>query len=343
MNASVPTPPSIVDDVYFPMMKASALIAAGRLGVFTALGDGPLSAADLAQRVGASVDGIERLSAMLIQAGYLKRGSDDRLTNTAYAQERLAEKNAAGASDLGGLCWSAHAWQLMSGLESAVVAGRPETVLWDLMQKRPELGREFAVFMKDHATGLVEALQRVVQLPAHATTLLDVGGSHGLHAAAFCRRHPALRAVIYDLPVSLSTTPALLAEWGLADRIRCVAGNIRQDPIQGTFDVITYFMVAHNQSDADNAQAVAKMARALNPGGLLAVYEYVRNPAGRFAVSPAETAAAAFDLTLLVETGTRIHTADRITAWLTEAGLENITRTDLQPAEQGAVFCARKG
>ncbi len=336
--------PSLVGDVYWPMMKASAIIAAGRLGLFGALRDGPLSEVELARRLECSADGVRRLCAVLTQAGYLVRGGDDRLANGAYAQARLTGSDFEGGpgSDLGGLRWSAHAWRLMEGLESAVRAGVPGRVLWDLMRERPELGREFAEFMEEHAAELAGDLQAAVVLPDGAATLLDVGGSHGLHAAAFCRRYPALRAAVFDLPVSLMGTPDRLARWGLADRIRCVEGDIRHDPIEGSFDVITYFMVAHNQSDADNARAVAKMARALNPGGLLAVHEYVRDPAARFSISPAETAAAAFDLTLLVETGTRIHTADRITVWLTDAGLEGVVRSDLRDPVNGAVFCARR-
>ena len=340
MNDSALTTPSLSADVYWPMMKSAAIIAAGELGVFAALGHGPLSTEELAARLPSSNDGTERLCAVLVQAGYLVRGADDRLGNSAHAQEWLAQ---AGDTDLSsGLRWFAHAWRLMSDLSSAVVSGAPKAVLWDLMEANPGMGPSFAAYMKDHAAGVIDDVQRAVDLPAGATTLLDVGGSHGLHAAAFCRRSPALRAVIYDLPVSLANTRDLLATWGVSDRIRCVEGNIVQDEIAGTFDVITYFLVAHNQSDADNARIVQKMARALNPGGLLVIYEYVRDPAARFSVSAAEASASAFDLTLLVETGTRTHTAERITAWLHDAGLKDIVRTDLQPVEKGSIFCAYK-
>lgn len=340
MNEPSPIVPSLSADVYWPMMKSASLIAAGELGVFTALNQGPLLAADLARRLQASLDGTERLCALLVQSGYLVRGADDRLGNSAHAQEWLAQ---TGGSDLSsGLRWFAHAWRLMSDLSAAVVSGAPKNVLWDLMREHPGMGPSFAAYMKDHAAGVVEDIQRAVDLPAGTRTLLDVGGSHGLHATAFCRRMPELSAVIYDLPVSLANTRELLSTWGVGDRIRCVEGNIVEDTIEGMFDAITYFLVAHNQSDADNARVVEKMARALNPGGMLVIYEYVRNPAARFSVSAAEADASAFDLTLLVETGTRTHTAERIIAWLHDAGLGDVVRTNLHPVEKGSVFCARQ-
>jgi SAM-dependent methyltransferase len=340
MNPSKPTAPSLSLDVYWPMMASAALITAGELGVFVALGQGPLLVAELAARIGASVNGTDKLCAVLVQTGYLERTPENQLRNSPHAQAWLAQ---TGAQDLNsGLRWFAQAWQLMGGLRDAVVQGQPKTVLWDLMQTNPGLGPAFAAYMKDYAASVVDEVQRAVELPAGARTLLDVGGSHGLHAAAFCRRAPELNAVIFDLPVSLTNTRRLIADWGLSERLRCVAGNIVNDAIAGTFDVITYFLVAHNQTDADNARILQKLAAALNPGGVLFVYEYVREPAARYTVSGTEALASAFELTLLVETGTPLHTAERITAWLHDAGLGHLRRTDLQPIEKGSIFSAQK-
>lgn len=327
-------------DVYWPMMASAALITAGELGVFAALSQGPLSVADLASRLAASVDGMDRLCAVLVQTGYLELTTENQLRNSIHAQAWLS---SAGSQDLNsGLRWFAHAWQLMAGLRDAVVTGAPKTVIWDLMQTNPGMGATFAAYMKDYAASVVDDVQSAVELPADAKTLLDVGGSHGLHAAAFCRRSPELRAVIFDLPVSLTNTHSLISAWGFSDRMSCVAGNIIHDALPGTFDVITYFLVAHNHTDADNARIIQKLARALNPGGVLMVYEYVRELADRHTVSATEALAAAFDLTLLVETGTRTHTGERINAWLHEARLENIRRTDLQPIVKGSIFSASK-
>lgn len=340
MNSSHAAPPSLSLDVYWPMMSSAALITAGELGVFVALGKGPLLVEELASRIGASVNGADKLCAVLVQTGYLERTPENQLCNSPHAQAWLSQ---TGEQDMNsGLRWFAQAWQIMSGLREAVVNGRPKTVLWDLMQTNPGMGPAFAAFMKDYAASVVNDVQRAVVLPTAAKNLLDVGGSHGLHAAAFCRRYPELRAVIFDLPVSLTNTPNLIANWNLSDRIRCVEGNIVTDSITGTFDVITYFLVAHNHTDADNAQIIRKMAAALNPGGVLFVYEYARDPAARFTVSSTEALASAFDLTLLTETGTNMHTAERIQAWLRDAGLTNLQRADLQPIEKGSVFSAQK-
>jgi hypothetical protein len=59
-----------------------------------------------------------------------------------------------------------------------------------------------------------------------ATRLLDLGGSHGLHSIAFCRRYPGLDAVIVDLPTALTKTRATLVDAALSERIRLREGNL---------------------------------------------------------------------------------------------------------------------
>jgi len=54
-----------------------------------------------------------------------------------------------------------------------------------------------------------EVAQRL-RLPAGATAMLDLGGSHGLFSVRLCQQHPKLRATILAIAASNSsaTTPA---------------------------------------------------------------------------------------------------------------------------------------
>ena len=63
-------------DVYMPMMKAAAIISAGRLGLFETLADGPCSVRTLAKAVGASEVGVESLAEFLVAVGYLEKRDD---------------------------------------------------------------------------------------------------------------------------------------------------------------------------------------------------------------------------------------------------------------------------
>ena len=49
-------------DVYMPMMKSAAIVSAGRLGLFEALAEGPLSVPQLADKIQSSIKGTATLA-----------------------------------------------------------------------------------------------------------------------------------------------------------------------------------------------------------------------------------------------------------------------------------------
>ena len=58
-------------DVYMPMMKSAAIVSAGRLGLFEALAKGPLSVAQLAEKIQSSIKGVATLADFLIALGFI--------------------------------------------------------------------------------------------------------------------------------------------------------------------------------------------------------------------------------------------------------------------------------
>ncbi|MFY9344931.1 MAG: methyltransferase [Planctomycetota bacterium] len=314
--------------VYLPMMRAAAVLAAGELGLFAALGKRTLSPAALAKALRADVHGVRRLADVLVAGGWLVR------RHGGYANRPATRRwlTAGGEVDFtAGLAWTREAWRLLPELAAAIRRGGPSMRLWDRMARTPAMGKRFAAYMRAFAELTSPILAKSVQLPRGARRLLDLGGSHGLHAIAFCRAHPGLAAVVFDQRVSLATTPALIREHGMRGRITTQAGDCVRDPIGSGYDVILYFSVAHNQSERANRKVLAKCAAALNPGGLLVIHDYVR---GRLP----EPYAASFDLTLLLEVGHRTYDLPTFRRWLRDAGLVRCRHVPLAPAGLGSLL-----
>jgi len=203
------------------------------------------------------------------------------------------------------------------------------------MLERTHLGPIFSSYMRSFAHHLGSDLLDKVPLPATAERLLDLGGSHGLHSIAFCRRYPELSAVIVDLPSALSNTEALIKQEKLADRISLRPGDLLDGDWGNGYDVVFYLSVAHNQTAEDNRRVIQQIAQVLRPGGVLLIHEYL-------AESPPLAFHAAFRLTLLVETATRIYSYEEIAGWLEEAGFAAPLRIDLDPKEKGSLLIARR-
>lgn len=319
-------------DVYMPMMKSSAIISAGRLGLFEALAAGPLPGAELAAKIAASRRGTETLAEFLVTIGYLEKHGD-LFANTASTQRWFT---SAGQVDYTpGLLWSHEAWSMLSGLTESVRTGGPQKLLWDAMVEQPHLGPLFSSYMGAFAADLgPDLLQHVPVLPNYRR-LLDLGGSHGLHSIRFCQRYPQLSAVIVDMPSALSETGEEIERVQLSDRIQLSPGTLQEHDWGCDNDLVLYLSVAHNHTAEENALAIRQIGESLKPGGLLVIHEYV-------AETPLDALNAAFRLTLLLETGTQTHSYADYCDWLNAAGFASIERVDLNPREKGSLILARR-
>jgi hypothetical protein len=320
-------------DVYLPMMKSAAILSAGRLGLFEALAHGPLTLDALASHLQSSPRGTATLTDFLVAIGYLHQ-HDGHYANTPGTQRWFTSQGQVDYTP--GLLWTQEAWSMMGALTDAVRAGGPEKTLWESMLDHPPLGQLFSSYMAAFAHDLGPDLLRHVPVSAEHRCLLDLGGSHGLHAIRFCRQHPHLSAVIVDLPSALSATPDSIAASGLEERIQLRPGNLFDTDWACQPDLVFYLCVAHNQSAEQNRAVIQRIAQSMHPDGLLVIHEYLAEAE----LSPFH---AAFRLTLLLETGTQIYRHEDYVAWLTEAGFSSIARIDLKPREKGTLLLARRG
>jgi hypothetical protein len=319
-------------DVYMPMMKSSAIISAGRLGLFEALAMGPLSVEQLAEKIESSVKGTATLADFLITLGYLeKQGA--LLANTASTQRWFTSLGQVDYTP--GLLWTHEAWPMMGGLAEAVRSGHPEKTLWDVMVKHSHLGELFSSYMAAFASDLGPDLLKHIPVSSAQHRLLDLGGSHGLHSMRFCQRYPQLSAVIIDLPSALTDTEATIAQEQLAERICLVPGDLQVIDWGREYDLVFYLSVAHNHTAEENCLVIERIGKALGRGGLLVIHEYL-------AEAPLDALDAAFRLTLLVETGTQTYPYADYCHWLARAGFASIERIDLNPRQKGSLILARR-
>ena len=327
-------------DVFLPMVKSAALIAAGRLGLFEALAARPLGTKALAAALSSDERAVRDLTLFLSTCGYLVRGgaaAGDRArdgetwANAPHTQRWFTSQGEVDYTP--GLLWSGLSWELLGGLADSVRRGGPQAVLWDLMEQRPHWGPAFSRYMDAFARHLGPDLVRNVQLPAGARRLLDLGGSHGLHSIAFCRAHPELSAVVVDHASALTGTAATIAAAGLSDRIELRPGDLHEEEWGDGYDAVLLLSVAHNHTAAENARVLERIGQVLRPGGLLVIHEYLAD-------EPISTYGAAFSLALLTETGTQQWTSQALEGWVARAGFSIPTRVALAPPDKGTLLTA---
>ena len=306
---------------------ARALMVATRLGVFDALAAAPLTAPVLADRIGTDARATEKLLNLLVGMRYLRRSNDGAYRLTKVTRKWLLKDGPASVRDMVLMKFLELEW--IDGLESYLRTGRPldvhgamSTDDWRLYQRG----------MRAMAGLLASWLPRRLPMPEGATTMLDIGGSHGYLSVALCRRHPALRSVVLDLPEAVEQAAPLLAAEGMGDRVVHRAGDALTDDLgTGQYDLILAFSLVHHFDADTNRQLAARCARALRPGGIYVIGDQMR---------PESTnGASAFDLfydlyfALISRSG--LWSFEEMAEWQRAAGLEPRKPIHLLPGGQG--------
>jgi len=312
--------PSVVElsELSRRFMESRILLTGFELGVFTALGRGPRSPAQVARAVKADPRAIDRLLGALCCLGLLRK-EGGYFSNTPVAARYLAQ----GRPDyLAGLGHSVQLWDTWSTLTGAVRQGR--SVLKAPLGRR--VGGFFAPFIAAmHARAVPQAKAVVTSLPlAGVSRVLDVGGGSGAYAMAFARAKPGLRATVVDLPQVVPLTRSYVQKAGMSQRVDVRVGDYERDPLPGGYDLVFLSAILHSNSPAANRRLIRKCARSLDSRGLIVIQEFV--------VDEGRTAPAFsvfFALNMLVGTPAGdAYTESEIRSWLAGAGFAGIERQD---------------
>lgn len=321
-------------DALLAVTQVAAVVSAAELGVFEALRDGALGVDALAQRTGASVEGMVPLIDALAGLGYVRR------ENGAVALTPEARR-AVPLEEMRGLAPFLWTQLTLSGQATRAVREAPPGGLGDRsVIQGGETGRSFQRAMRLIASGNLDAVARAVELPAGARRLLDVGGSHGLYSVALCRKYPQLHATVLDWPVGLEAAQETLRDHPeLATRIDTLAADFERDEIPAGYDVAFLGNIVHGLDAAGNLALFRKLAAATGPNGAVVVLDQLADAGG----SPfARALAGLIGFNLFLATGGRAYRFDQMARWLTEAGFPHVRKVPLRRAPGMAVVVARK-
>jgi hypothetical protein len=106
------------------------------------------------------------------------------------------------------------------------------------------------------------------------TTLMDVGGGHGVLLTSILRAHPGLQGILYDLPGISRANPRVLADSGVADRCTIAEGSFFEAVPAGA-DAIIMKSIIHDWSDEKAREILRTCRRAMQPSATLLLCEFI--------------------------------------------------------------------
>ena len=149
---------------------------------------------------------------------------------------------------------------------------------------------------------------------------LDIGGASGTYTLAFLEALPQAEGTIFDLPVAIREARKRFAGTQLESRVSFAEGDFYLNEFPGGFDFAWISAIIHQHGRAESRALYEKVRRALNPGGRIAVRDFVME-----SNRTAPVAGALFGINMLVATRNgMVYTFDEISADLKAAGFVNI-------------------
>jgi len=319
-RASDGTPQGVILDLVVGFWSACAVATTARLGIADRLARGPRTAAELAAELGLDADALFRLLRAVSSLGVLSREGAARFGLTAVGELLRSDVPGSQRALIASELDTAH-YLPWGRLEESVRTGRPvfEKVFsmktWEYYRDRsPAEGRLFSANM----TAMSQIETRGI-LAAYsfeeARCIVDVGGAHGAFLAAALQQAQTARGILFDQTQVVAEAGPVLRRFGVADRVRCVAGDFFGELPQAG-DVYLLKHVLHDWGDEDCVRILSRVREAMAPEGRVVVAELPLPQEG--AATPM---GVMLDLNMLVMLGGRERTAAEYAVLFEQAGL----------------------
>lgn len=296
-----------------------ALSVAATLGIADVLQDGPLTAEEIAQRVGAHPGATFRLLRTLSGVSAFAVRPDGRfeLTPIGDGLRQDAPDSMRGMAILMG---HPTLWEDWGHLITSVRTGEA-----NMPKLRGQGAYEYLMANPEYATVFFQGMRSLSEsetAPVLAAydfsqfrTIVDVVGGRGTLLAAILSQASTSHGVLYDADFATADSPALFEAAGVADRVTIENGT-HFDKLPAGANAYVLKHILHDFAEPQCLTILKNVREALAPGGKVLVIEYVLKGQNEKHIGNL------IDLWLLLLLGAQERTLDEYTALFAQAGLK---------------------
>ena len=320
-----------------------AVLAELDLGTVILRNGNSLSATELAKQCSCDRRGVEAVLDALSAMGYFVKSGKGGNAHYAVAKDYLTYLDSRHPSTyipmMRHMACGQRAWARLSW---SVKDGKPQERIPSILGADQDRV-SFIMGMNSIAIRLVEGTMDsllaagILSFDKRDVRILDIGGASGTYAEAFLRVLPECAVVIFDLPVGIEQAKKRFTGSSMEERVTLVAGDFTKDDLPFSFDFAWISAIIHQMNRKESRMLYAKTLDALNPGGTVAVRDYVMDESR---THPAE--GAIFGVTMFVGTPSgMVYTFREIKEDLEHAGFTDVVHAvDVQG--MSAVVTAKK-
>ncbi|MFL6466926.1 MAG: methyltransferase [Pyrinomonadaceae bacterium] len=267
---------------------SKTLLSAIELGLFTELGNGSMTGAELQKALGLHDRANPDFFDTLVALKFLERdgdGPDSRYRNTEETALFL-DRNSPGF--VGGFLEMANArlYPFWGDLTEALRTGKPQNEsknggegVFEELYREPERLEQFMDAMAGISAGNFTALAEKFDFSKYES-LCDVGGAAATLSMIVAQKYPHLKVTSADLPPATAIAAKKVEAAGLVDRVSTSNIDFFKDELPKA-DVITMGMILHDWNLENKKMLIKKAYDALPDGGAFIVIEALIDDARR--------------------------------------------------------------
>jgi hypothetical protein len=275
------------------------------------MGDEPMAIEDLAAKVGAHPDALQRMLRLLAAHGVFERreGGWAHTRLSEYLRDDHPQSLRAFLRMIGNQAL----WDAAGALMDSVKTGRTgiESALgqslWEYCAQNPEDGRIFDDAMTAKSHGEIASLRPVLDLSGFKT-VADIGGGRGHILTALLEGAPDTKGILFDLPDVVAAAPH-------NPRIAKHPGSFLKDDLPQA-DAYILSNIVHDWEDPEANQILAAVRKAAPRGAKLFVIEEILPD------TPGLHSAMIVDIIMLAATGGRERTRGEYETMLDRNGFK---------------------
>ena len=266
--------PALFFETVVAHQRTAALKAAIDLDVFTAIQDGAVTPALLAERRSASERGMRILCDFLTMSGFLTK------SNGSYqlTQDSAVFLSTHSPAYMGGTLEFLATPELVRNFSVLADTIRRGTVLTDgntVAESNPiwvKFARAMVPMMMPASHAIADALDVASAGPMR---VLDIAAGHGIFGITVAQRNPQAEVVAVDWAPVLAVATENAKAMGVADRHRTNPGDAFTVDYGRGFDLALLTNFLHHFDSATNTTLLRKVGAALNKNGRVAILEFV--------------------------------------------------------------------
>jgi hypothetical protein len=321
---------------------SKTLLSAVELELFTKLGEGEMTGAQIADELGLHKRAVPDFPDALVALGLLERAGDGEEASYRNTQDTGIFLTKNSPAYIGGILEMANArlYPFWADLTEALRTGEPQNEIkhggqsmFEELYSEPARLEQFMRAMAGISMGPLMALAEQFDFSGYKT-LCDVGGATGQLSIIVANRHPQMQCTSFDLPVVEPIAKRTIEAAGVSDRVKTAGGDFFTEPLPKA-DVITMGLILHDWNLERKLHLIRAAYDALPDGGAFIVIENLIDDPRR------ENAfGLLMSLNMLIEFGDAFdYTGADFAAWCSEVGFRETGVMPLAgPASAGIAY-----